>query len=227
MARTRSARAKGKTRPQGRPRAATAAGSRGQGGQVSPPVQGRRATPPRAHDAGQTTADQAAVAARPRADAGTAAAVGGPPAWLQLSTLILSVGGLGISIYLTIAHYLAGVTPLACPNTGSVSCEKVINSPESTILGIPVAVLGLAFFVFMVAVNNPPAWRARDPLIHRSRLVSVVAGIGFVIYLIYVELFKVNAICLWCTAVHVITFALFVLVLLAAALWGVRETTGR
>jgi uncharacterized membrane protein len=36
-------------------------------------------------------------------------------------------------------------------------------------------------------------------------------------------LFKVNAICLWCTSVHVITFVLFVLISLSAATWGLTE----
>jgi uncharacterized membrane protein len=40
----------------------------------------------------------------------------------------------------------------------------------------------------------------------------VVSGIGFVLYLIYAELFEIKAICEYCTGVHVVTFALFVLV---------------
>jgi uncharacterized membrane protein len=37
-----------------------------------------------------------------------------------------------------------------------------------------------------------------------------VVGLGTVVYLLYAELFEVDAICLWCTAVHVLTFAVFV-----------------
>src|SRR5215472_18092519 len=33
-----------------------------------------------------------------------------PPLWFQLTTWILSLGGLGVSIYLTIAHYNTAVT---------------------------------------------------------------------------------------------------------------------
>ena len=169
--------------------------------------------------AGGRTAAEAA-SGQPRAGAAEhAAVVGGPPAWVRLTTLILSLAGLGVSIYLTITHYSTSVT-LACPDTGTVNCEKVTTSPESLVFGIPVAVLGLAFFVFMVAVNNPLAWRSPLRAIHLARVFSIIAGIGFVIYLIYVELFEVNAICLWCTSVHIITFALFVLILFSAAAWG-------
>jgi hypothetical protein len=41
------------------------------------------------------------------------------PLWQQVPTLVLSVGGLGVSLYLTVAHYTTSVT-LACPDTGVV-----------------------------------------------------------------------------------------------------------
>jgi uncharacterized membrane protein len=82
----------------------------------------------------------------------------------------------------------------------------------------PVAVLGLAFYVFMVAVNTPWAWRAQLPAIWWARLGSVVVGIGFVLYLIYAEVIQIGNICLWCTSVHAITFLLFVLIVFAASI---------
>ena len=39
-----------------------------------------------------------------------------------------------------------------------------------------------------------------------------VSGIGFVLYLVYIELFLAKLICLYCTGVHVVTFALFILI---------------
>jgi uncharacterized membrane protein len=179
-----------------------------------------RPRPPREQDAG--TADQP--------DTGThapAAAAARAPLPFQLVTLALAVAGLGVSVYLTIAHYTTAVT-LVCSSKGAINCEKVTTSPESVVFGIfPVAVLGLAFYVAMVALTTPWAWRSRLPVIGWARLASVVIGIGFVIYLIYVELFAVNAICLWCTSVHVITFVLFCLVVTSAALWGTGQAPAR
>ena len=139
-----------------------------------------------------------------------------PPLWFQLTTWILSLAGLGVSIYLTIAHYNTAVT-LACPATSTINCEKVTTSPESIVFGIPVAVLGLAFYVFLAVVNSPWAWRITWPPLRWARVGSVVVGILFVLYLIYAEMFSIRAICLWCTSVHVITFALFVLIVFSAA----------
>lgn len=181
----------------------------------------------------QRTAQQAGQAARRPSSAATAGRVVTDPAesgiratplWLQLTTWVLAAGGLGVSIYLTIAHYNTKLT-LACPATSHVNCEKVTTSPQSVVLGIPVAVLGLAFFVFIFAATSPWAWKAKLPALRWARLGSVIVGMVFVLYLIYTELFTLNlTICLWCTSVHVITFLLFTLTMYAfAAGYGAAE----
>ena len=150
----------------------------------------------------------------------------GPPLWAQLTTLVLALLGLGVSIYLTIEHF-TGNTTLACSDNGLVNCGAVTTSSQSMVFGVfPVAVLGLAFFVFMVPMLTPWAWRSRRREIAVARLASTAVAVGFILYLIYVELLQVNAICLWCTAVHIITFVLFVLVAMAAAVYGLPKRWG-
>ncbi len=193
-------------RPDTQPGAAPARGQRDR----TPPGQGRSRIP--------------AASARDAAVVGTAAP--GPlqaPLWLQISTLVLSLGGLGVSIYLTIAHY-SSTNILACSDKGVINCAKVTTSPESIVFGIfPVAVLGLAFYVFMVAVNTPWAWRARLPVIRWARLGSVIVGIFFVLYLVYTEVITLGNICLWCTSVHVVTLLLFGLIVFSASAgYGVK-----
>ena len=142
-----------------------------------------------------------------------------PPAWMQLTTSALSLGGLGSALYLTIAHYTTTVT-LACPDTGVINCEKVTTSPQSMLFGtIPVADLGLGFFILLVALHTPRAWQAPGAAIRWARLGALAAGMAFVLYLVYTELFTLDAICLWCTSVHVITFLLFA--------FGVTTATAR
>lgn len=138
-------------------------------------------------------------------------------AWVRWSSLVLAIGGLGLSTYLTVAHYASTVT-LACSDTGAVNCAKVTESSQSMIFGvIPVAVLGLAYFVAMTALCSPWAWRARLPAVRWLRGAGAVAGIGMVIYLVYTELFTLDAICIYCTAVHAVTFLLFCVLAFAAA----------
>jgi uncharacterized membrane protein len=138
------------------------------------------------------------------------------PAWFQWTTWALSLGGLAVSTYLTIAHFNTSVS-LACPATSTINCEKVTTSPESYVFGIPVAVLGLLFYVFLAVAASPWMWRVTWPPLRWARIGSVVVGIVFVLYLVYCELFKIGAICLWCTSVHVITFFLFGLIVFGAA----------
>ena len=126
---------------------------------------------------------------------------------------MLAVIGLVVSAYLTYAHY-ADADALACPDSATVNCAKVTTSSQSEVFGVlPVAVLGLAYFVGMLVLCLPVAWRSLGPLVHRLRLAGVGAGVAMVIYLVYAELFQIEAICLYCTAVHVVTVLLFVVVL--------------
>jgi uncharacterized membrane protein len=139
---------------------------------------------------------------------------------------LLSLGGLGVSTYLTAAHYSGGIT-LACPNTGVINCEKVTTSPESVVFGIPVAVLGLVFFAAMLVLNLPRAWRYRDLRIRAARLGLAISGIGFAIYLVYTELFTIQAICLWCTSAHVLAFLIFAAIMFAESRLGFTHVDQR
>ena len=145
----------------------------------------------------------------------------GPAPWMQLTTFVLALAGLGVSIYLTIAHFTESALA-GCSESGLVNCTKVTTSPQSYVFGIPVAVLGLAFFVFLVAIMSPWAWQARRREVHMLRIASMVVGIGMVIYLVYAEFIIIGSICLYCTSVHIITFLLFVLTAFGAAAWGLE-----
>jgi len=142
------------------------------------------------------------------------------PRWLRLTTFVLALAGLVVSVYLTITHFTQ-VAPAFCTGNGLVDCEKVTTSAQSYVFGIPVAVLGLAFYLFMVAIMSPLAWRSTRREVHLVRIGSVIVGMAFVLYLLYAELFLIGSICLYCTSVHAITFVLFVLTVFAAATWGV------
>jgi uncharacterized membrane protein len=156
------------------------------------------------------------------------------PAWLQWLAFLLAVAGLGVSAYLTYAHYNEAAL-LGCSESGLVNCQKVTTSAQSYVFGIPVAVLGLAFYAFAVPIMSPWAWRLRrredgiarwvSENLGAIRLASLVVGVGFVLYLLYAELFIIGSICLYCTSVHVITFVLFVVVMFAAAAWGLRPSS--
>jgi uncharacterized membrane protein len=138
------------------------------------------------------------------------------PRWAQATSLALSLAAVAVASYLTVTHY-TDPAALACPDTGVVNCTLVTTSSWSVIFGVPVAVLGLVWSVVMTGLTLPWVWRAGRGGLDRTRMVVAGLGAAMVLYLVYVELFRIGAICLWCTAVHVFAVSLFGVVLAAGA----------
>jgi uncharacterized membrane protein len=128
----------------------------------------------------------------------------------------LSLAALAIASYLTYTHY-TDPSALACPDTGIVNCALVTTSSWSVVFGVPLAVLGLVWAAVMTGLTVPGAWRARSHWVDRVRLAVSGAGAAMVLYLVYVELFRIGAICLWCTAMHVTAVCLFGVILAGRA----------
>jgi len=133
------------------------------------------------------------------------------PRWFPVVAWVLTLIGLALSVYLTVAHYREGA--LVCTTTSTVDCHSVTTSKYSKLLGIPLPLLGLAFFVGFAALITPPALRSAAPLFRWARLGSVCVGLLFVVYLVTAEVAVLHKICLWCTGVHAVTILLFALVL--------------
>jgi uncharacterized membrane protein len=131
--------------------------------------------------------------------------------WQPVTCLLLSVVGLAGSIYLTLVHFDSHIT-LTCPE--NTSCVKILTSNTSHFLGIPVPLLGLAYFVPMTLLCLPVAWRSVDRRVHLARLVLSVIGVAMIIYLFVEELFIIKALCVWCSIVHLVGFLLFVIIVL-------------
>ncbi len=130
------------------------------------------------------------------------------PRWPAWAGMVLCVAGLGLAAYLTDVHF-QGAAP-ACPLSGGiVDCGAVVTSRWSAILGIPVPVLGLVFFAGMLPLQTPTAWRSPRRLVRWGRLGACAVGIGMILWLISAELFLIGKICIDCTTVHALTFALF------------------
>lgn len=121
----------------------------------------------------------------------------------------LALLGLAISAYLTATHYFAEQVPLACSAGGIVDCEQVTSSAESMVGPVPVAVLGVVWFLGSALLVVA---RARQKLVG-LQMIWAVGGLLSVFYLVYAELFLIGALCLWCTAIHVLVVVLFLLTL--------------
>lgn len=129
-------------------------------------------------------------------------------AWKRPAVYVLCALGIGISGYLTVAHFTQGVT-LACPTVGVINCERVTTSPQSNVGPVPVPILGLLWFAVLAGLAAVPGGGTAGTI----RAVWALGGLAFVFYLVYAELFLVGSICLWCTVVHLLTFACCLIVI--------------
>src|ERR1700690_3469317 len=98
------------------------------------------------------------------------------PRWAAPVSLLVCLLGIAVAGYLTYAHY-TDARNLACSDRGVVNCAKVTTSTQSHFLGIPVAVLGLAYFVAMTALCLPWAWRRPERIVRIARLVATGGGV--------------------------------------------------
>ncbi len=140
-----------------------------------------------------------------------------PPRWVPVTTTVICLLALADSAYLTYIHY---VNPkgLFCSTSGFINCTAVTTSIYSHPFGVPVAVAGLIWSAGMLVLCSPWAWRAVSPWVGWLRLAGSVAGVGMVFYLLFVELFSLGHICEYCTVVHVLTVALFIVIALGTAM---------
>jgi uncharacterized membrane protein len=130
--------------------------------------------------------------------------------WIALT--LLAVSGLGTSSYLTYSHYAD--KPTECAGIGS--CEYVQTSKYADIFGVPVALMGLAFFGAFIALCLVRLFvRGRLEWALPAAFSMTLGGVAFVSYLTYVELFVIDAICPWCVATAIITAACLLVTCLA------------
>ena len=113
---------------------------------------------------------------------------------LRTAVGILAAAGAAIAGYLTYARF--SHTPVACATGG---CEIVQSSDYAELAGIPVALLGLTAYLFLLgtAFSSSEAARAAGAAV-------AVAGAAFSAYLVYVQIAVIDAICQWCIASDVV-----------------------
>jgi uncharacterized membrane protein len=129
----------------------------------------------------------------------------------RMGAALMSLLGLFVSAYLYL-YKIGRIGTLAC---GSGGCETVQLSTWSRFLGVEVSLIGLIgytlLFVVALASLQSPSARAWPV---RALTWLAAGGVLFTLYLTFIELFVIHAICRWCVGSAVIIVSVLVLALL-------------
>mgnify|MGYP000398024265 FL=1 len=124
--------------------------------------------------------------------------------------LILSIIGIIDTIYLTIKRF----TNKSVNCSIFEGCDFVTTSSYSAILGVPVAVLGMVFYIAVFALSILYL-RTKNKKFLISLLVLSSIGFLMSIWFIYTQGFILNAFCLYCLVSAGLSTTIFILSLIA------------
>lgn len=127
-----------------------------------------------------------------------------PSEWnLRRAIAFFAALGIGVAAYIAIAE--AGGDSPVCLAGGS-GCKTVADSSYSEVAGINVAIFGVIGYALLLA----SAFVANDAARLGGFLIAL-GGFGYSIFLTYIEIFKIEAICQWCVASAVLMTIIFLL----------------
>ena len=127
----------------------------------------------------------------------------------------LDLFGLAVASYLSIVE-LGGGVPVCGPVRG---CETVAQSQYSRIGGVPVAVFGVGLsLVLLVAALG--WWRSGDRRLLATHYGLSLVGVTFELYFTFLQVFVIDAICIWCASYGI---SLVLRFLLALWVWLRRD----
>ena len=139
--------------------------------------------------------------------------------WPKLLLLVvMSLFGLWASSMVAIVYYTLRQTLPFCPlqqGPGiALNCYAVLDSKYSQVFGIPLELFAVAYFivnlllVYFIAFGGLRLFRSSLKILFGWRFL----GIAIVPYLVFVELFLIKAICIYCTVMHIAIVADFLII---------------
>jgi uncharacterized membrane protein len=138
--------------------------------------------------------------------------------WLDIAIPVLAIIGLGVSIYLTYVEVTQ--THALCGPLGD--CNAVQSSPYAKLFGVlPIGLVGAIGYIAILVTwlwrrfRTDSLSKIAGPVIYGMALFGTL----FSIYLTYLELFVIHAVCIWCLSSAAIMTALMLLSLPPITQW--------
>jgi uncharacterized membrane protein len=135
---------------------------------------------------------------------------------LYLAISVLAVAGMAVSAVSLQRHYAKSASAF-CDFGERFNCDIVNRSEYSTVIGIPVAGIGVAGYGFFLALATVYRSRAETPM---RLLAAALAGLAFALYLTYIEGSVLETWCILC-------LSSLALIAMIAVLAGVLKARAR
>jgi uncharacterized membrane protein len=126
---------------------------------------------------------------------------------LSLAIALLAVLGVAVSS-VSLDHHFRKSKTSYCDFGESFNCDLVNRSEYSTVAGVPVALIGILGYAGLLAFTTFYRAKAETPAI---LVLASVGGLGFALYLTYVEKFILSVWCILCLSSLVVIFSITIL----------------
>ncbi len=120
---------------------------------------------------------------------------------------VLSLAGTIVSAVSVQRHYATSATTF-CDFNQQFNCDIVNRSEWSTLAGIPVAAIGVAGYAALLILSTFRRSRAETP---NLLLAAALVGLGFALYLTYIEAYELMTWCILCVASQLVILAITLL----------------
>ncbi|MGH7884776.1 MAG: vitamin K epoxide reductase family protein, partial [Thermodesulfobacteriota bacterium] len=141
--------------------------------------------------------------------------------WKGITIVVLSILGIILSLYLTLNFYYGSEFSYCLTGT---DCDLVKKSAYSKIFGIPVSILGLFGYAAIIAATIISLSKK-----NKWNILFIFSSLGFSfsVYLTYLELFIINAVCSYCIISAVIITLLLILIVMKKAIMSPKPSFAR
>ena len=126
---------------------------------------------------------------------------------ILLAISLLALGGVLVSS-VSLSHHYSTAQSSFCDFGESFNCDMVNRSIYSVIVGIPVALIGIIGYLGLLGLATVYRAKAQTPAL---LLITSLAGLGFALYLTYIEAFVLAVWCILCLTSLTLILAITVL----------------
>jgi uncharacterized membrane protein len=130
---------------------------------------------------------------------------------LSAAYLIVAAAGIGLAIY--VAYDYLTLNFSSCNINPFVNCGSVYQSGYTSLFGIPFYVTGLIWFPTVLAVGLLTSKLGKTLVNSEIVLPLLMLGNIFTIYLWYLELAVIHAVCPLCVSLYAVNYILTIIAL--------------